>query len=201
MGQRGKLVFLANLFFVYRRKFMVYNTLDDNIKASTFAPESNLIEMQANIYDLQNQIAQVGAAAGATQKEMEELVKAISEVSMTTCSSANEAGNAFRSLMYKMQNEKTDIYSRMGDIEQTLQYNYATRAETSDKIDNLELKMPFQIFDTNFEVEGIPMKIMMDKSGEQVYIMPTNPDKPIKLVFENESLDDWYERFIKGLEL
>ena len=132
---------------------------------------------------------------------MEELVKAISEVSGATCHSASEVGNAFRSLMYKMQNEEATIHGRISDIEQGLNYDYATRAETNDRIDNLESKMPFQIFDTNFEVEGIPMKMMMDKSGEQIYIMPTNPEKPIKLVFENESLDSWYKKFVENLEL
>ena len=89
----------------------------------------------------------------------------------------------------------------MNEIEYGLSYDYITQAETSDMIDNLESKMPFQIFDTNFEVEGIPMEMIMDKSGKQIFIMPTNLNKPIKLVFESESLDDWYKKFVESLEL
>ena len=132
---------------------------------------------------------------------MEELVKAIGEVSSITCHSASEIGDAFRSLMYKMQSKEADIYYRLGDIEQVLRYDYATRAETSDMIDNLESKMPFQIFDTNFEFEGIPMKMMMDPLDKKIVIIPTALEKPVKLVFESESLDDWYKKFVESLEL
>lgn len=144
----------------------------------------------------------MGAAAGTTQKEMEELVKAISEVSSMTCHSASEVGDAFRSLMYKMQDKEADIYYRMGDIEQVLRNDYVTRAETNDIIDNLKSKMPFEIFDSDFDFEGIPMKMMANPDyPDRLYIMPANPEKPIKLVFENESLDDWYKKFVESLEL
>lgn len=143
----------------------------------------------------------MGAAAGATQKEMEELVKAISEVSSMTCHSASKVGDAFRSLIYRMQNKEDNIYSRMDNIEQTLCYDYVTRVETSDIIDKLESKMPFQIFDTNFEFEGIPMEMMMDPLDKKIFIIPTTLNKPVKLVFENESLDSWYKKFVESLEL
>ena len=180
---------------------MVYNTLDYKIQANTFELENDLTEMQANICDLYNQVAEVGAAAGATQKEMEELVKAISEISSMTCHSASEVGDAFRSLMYKMQDKENNIYYRMGDIEQVLRNDYATRAETNDIIDNLESKMPFQIFDSDFEFEGIPMRMMMDPLDKKIFIIPTALDKPVKLVLKNESLDDWYKKFVESLEL
>jgi hypothetical protein len=181
---------------------MVYNTLDYKIQANTLELENDLTKIEANVCDLYNQIASVGAAAGAAQKEMEELVKAISEVSSMTCHSASEVGDAFRSLMYKIQDKEANIYYRIGDIEQALRNDYATRTETNDIIDNLESKMPFQIFDSDFEFEGIPMKMMANPDyPDRLYIMPANPEKPIKLVFENESLDDWYKKFVESLKL
>ena len=180
---------------------MICNNLDYKIQANTLELESDLDRMEVNICDLYNQVAQVGAAAGATQKEMEELVKAISEVSSITCHSASEVADAFKSVMYRMRDKESNIYSRIGDIEQTLNYDYATRAETSDIIENLELKTPFEIFDTNFEFEGIPMKMMMEPLDKKIFIIPTALEKPIKLVFENESLDDWYKKFVESLEL
>ena len=102
----------------------------------------------------------------------------------------------------EMQANICELYNRINDIARALSYDYATRAETSDMIDNLESKMPFQIFDTNFEVEGIPMKIMANPDyPDRLYIIPTNPEKTIKLVFENESIDSWYKKFVESLEL
>lgn len=146
------------------------------------------------------QLDEVAAASAISGIQMQALVDAIGQVSAQTCCSAEEAGNALRQMLINLYQSRDDLYSLVDYSHNEIEALKTARAETNARIENLELKTPFQIFDTEFEVDGVPMKAMMSpEHPECLYLMPEQKEKPIKLVYENENINDWYDNFINNL--